>query len=90
MQFQKGQSGNPNGRPRKGKTLTEAMQKVLQEEHEPGVTKGEAVARKLVELALVDGNIPAIKEIYDRLEGRSTQPLEHTGKRGGGVILRVV
>ena len=76
--FQKGQSGNPKGRPKVGKTLTEQLRKVLAEKTPDGVTKAEAIARKLVDLALED-SVPAIKELFDRLEGKPPQRLEHAG-----------
>lgn len=70
--FQPGQSGNPNGRP-KSKPFKEAIQKALKE---AGEDKDQL---KLVAVALVakamDGDVPAIKELADRLDGKVTQPI---------------
>jgi len=53
------------------------------------LTNAEAVALRLMNRALVQGNLFAIKEILDRLEGRSKQPIEHLGQGGGPVTLQV-
>lgn len=89
MPFKPGQSGNPRGRPRRGKTLTESVKRVLREPHTEGKTKGEALADVLVELALDEKSIPAIKEIFDRLEGRAPQALELSGPEGGPIPHKV-
>jgi hypothetical protein len=61
--FQPGQSGNPGGRP---KGLATIARKVLSEAAAQGdITKGEALMRKLYDLAL-DGNVHAIKLLLDR------------------------
>jgi len=70
-----GQSGNPNGRPKRGESLSEIL-RMLGEERDvrikgvPGeITKKEAVGRRLYDLAL-RGNVAALKYLMDRLEGR--------------------
>lgn len=40
------------------------------------------IADKLCKMA-IDGDIHAMKEIGDRLEGRPRQAVEHTGEEGG-------
>lgn len=71
--WKKGVSGNPNGRPRKGQTFTDILEGVLGEEvvkhNGKNITGKEAVARKLLELA-IKGDIRAIQYIGDRLDGR--------------------
>ena len=58
--FEKGQSGNPAGRPRGSRNrATRAMQKLLDGECD-------ALTRKAVELAL-EGNTTALKLCFDRL-----------------------
>ncbi len=89
MAFKKGRSGNPKGRPRRGKTLTDAVKKVLAEPHTNGLTKGEALAKVLVDLALDEKSISAIKEIFDRLEGKAAQSLELGGPDGGPIPHKV-
>ena len=68
--FQAGQSGNVGGRP-KSLTLSEALRQQLAEKM-PGAderTYREEIARVLCDEA-VKGNIAAIREIFDRLEGK--------------------
>lgn len=45
-------------------------------------SKINAIATKLVEQA-IEGNTMAAKEIADRVDGKATQPLEHTDPNGG-------
>ena len=78
MPFSKGQSGNPSGRPRKGKTLTEALEKQLKKRDEKGKKNSDALADVLLELAIKERNITAIKYIMDRCDGRSTESIELT------------
>ena len=60
MQFQKGQSGNPAGRPRGSRNKTTVlMQNLLEGE-------AEAIARKAIEMAK-DGDMTAIRVCMDRL-----------------------
>ena len=71
--FQKGVSGNPNGRPRKGKTMTDILEKTLRAKSvKMGgkmVSGKEAAAMKLLQLA-VQGDVAALKYIFDRIDGR--------------------
>jgi len=81
MAFSKGKSGNPGGRPKKENSLTGIL-----EELSNAPPKGQRKTRKvllaetLYELAL-SGDIPAIKYIYDRIDGKPTEyrELEHSG-----------
>jgi uncharacterized protein DUF5681 len=60
MQFQKGQSGNPAGRPRGARNrMTVLMQELLEED-------AEAIARKAIELAK-GGDIAAMRMCLDRV-----------------------
>ena len=60
MQWQKGQSGNPAGRPRGSRNKTTMlMQNLLEGE-------AEAIARKAIEMAK-DGDMAAIRVCMDRL-----------------------
>lgn len=74
--FVKGQSGNPNGRPRKGTTLTDLLTKYL-DEHE----EGDEVSRKqrFIEACYrgaMDGDTTLAKYIWDRIDGAPVQRTE--------------
>ena len=79
--FVKGVSGNPNGRPRNGQCVTAILHRLLKENG-----NADKVAQALLDKAL-DGDLPAIKELLDRIEGRVPQQI--SGEGGGPVILRV-
>ena len=38
----------------------------------------------------ISGDVPALKEIGDRLDGRPSQAIEHGGKDGGDLIVKIV
>lgn len=83
MTFQAGKSGNPGGRP-KSKPFKEAllMEALSAERGEKCIAKKGSLrwnARKLLEL----GEVPAIKEIADRLDGKVTQGI--SGPDGGPI-----
>ena len=60
MQFQKGESGNPAGRPRGARNRTTILlQKLLEDD-------GEALARKAIDLAK-GGDLVALRMCMDRL-----------------------
>ena len=68
MVFQPGQSGNPGGRP-KTKRFTEALSRVLDD---PDTLHRIAIA--LVAKGM-EGDVPALREIADRLEGKVPQAI---------------
>jgi len=70
-----GASGNPGGRPKGSVSLVAALRRELerrQDSDSPGI---EAVAARLVDLAIA-GDIRAVREIADRLDGKPTQALD--------------
>lgn len=89
MVWVKGQSGNPKGRPKKGMALTEILRLFLAQPDLDGATRAEMLTRKLWSLAL-EGNLDAIRYIYDRLDGKPTESHEIGGAGGGPITLRVV
>ena len=85
MPFSKGQSGNPNGRPKVRPQLTPALRSILGKKAPDGVmTNRRAIAEKLVEIAL-DGDIQAIKLIFERVDGKVPEPVEVSGPDGNPI-----
>ena len=91
--WEKGKSGNPKGRPKKGKTLTDVLEKYGRElkvktEGNKTISGIEALAVEAWKLAL-DGDITAIKYIYDRIDGRPKETHELTGADGDSLGLEI-
>jgi Family of unknown function (DUF5681) len=74
--FEKGRSGNPNGRPKKLPGLDEILGNVLGDEKN-GVTAAEAIIMSLRQQAL-KGNVQAAKLLLDRAYGESKKQIDHT------------
>src|SRR5262245_3793132 len=74
--FKPGQSGNPGGRP-KSKHISEAYRRWLAQpcESDPEMTNADAIA-DVVGRAALKGDLWAVKEITDRVEGRARQPID--------------
>ena len=86
--FKPGQSGNPGGRP-KTKLITQAYRELLEQvDPKERKTLAEILARKAVAQAR-KGNLAALKEITDRTEGKSVQPLSHSGLGSEPVAINV-
>jgi len=68
MPFKPGESGNPAGRPKKGEALTEILRNVVDKE---------LLAQKLME-KVEDGDLNAIKYVYDRVDGKPKETVEQT------------
>jgi hypothetical protein len=77
--FKKGQSGNPNGRPKKLPELDKLLADVLGEEKD-GITAAEAILKKLRQMA-AQGNIRAAEVLLDRGYGK---PKQHTDITSNG------
>lgn len=71
MPFQKGQSGNPNGRPKSSKLFNDMLRLAINGA-DGDMAELRKIADKLVEKA-VAGDIQAIKEVADRLDGKPHQ-----------------
>jgi hypothetical protein len=73
MAFQPGQSGNPAGKAPSQKSFAAMLKLAIHEAgSQPGTNKLRDVADALVSKA-IDGDIAAIKEIADRLDGKVPQ-----------------
>jgi hypothetical protein len=66
------------GRPPSEKTFANMLRVAIKEAHEDGKDRLRAVADALVMKALT-GDVPAIREIGDRLDGKVMQQVEHSG-----------
>jgi hypothetical protein len=77
--FKKGQSGNPNGRPKKLPELDKLLAEVLGDEQKD-MTAAEAILRKLRQMALA-GNLRAAEILLDRGYGK---PKQHTDITSNG------
>jgi len=82
MPFVKGQSGNPNGRPKS--TITVELRKLALEPLPDGVTRAQALAQAMWKQAL-SGDTFSQKYVTDRLDGSPMQSVELTGEDGGPV-----
>ena len=106
MPFKKGQSGNPKGRPKKGDSYPEYIEKAVkklksvQKDKDGNVTakyKGKMVlAMAVTDLATNKAYPPqirlqAIKEIFDRTDGKAPQYLDMMAQveQNGGLNVTV-
>ena len=69
---------NRRGRPKKGMTLTDIAKDVLEEELPSGMTRKEALIKKVAQLAY-DGNESMIKLLWNYVDGMPTQKTEVSG-----------
>lgn len=72
--WQKGQSGNPGGRPRQ-KPISDAYKQALQFTDANGVTFAQLIAQAMLEKAM-RGDVAATKEVTDRVEGSVRQAMD--------------
>lgn len=74
--FKKGQSGNPNGRPKKLPELDKLLIDVLGEDKD-GITAAEVILKALRAKA-ARGDIRAAEVLLDRAYGKSKEKIEQT------------
>lgn len=84
--FKKGQSGNPNGRPKKLPKIDDLLAEVLGSDPDDPDNYSEAkeVLKEML-AAAKKGNVQAQQAILDRAYGKAKQAIEHTGKDGGPI-----
>jgi len=83
--FKPGQSGNPKGGVKKEWTWSGLLRDLSEQtDGASGLTKKEIIAKALFKEAY-KGNVPAIKEYGDRIDGKPPQALDHTSN--GNTIL---
>jgi len=80
-----GQSGNPAGRPKKGSALTDLLREAGALAEADGVSKNDKLTAMLWAKAL-EGDMAAIKYIYDRIDGSPKATQELTGADGEPLI----
>ena len=84
-QFQPGQSGNPNGRP-KTRSMTDRLRQAIETVGDDGLDLGDTVILQWLEM-IAGGNFPALVELVSRLDGPLAQALKHD--HAGGMTIRV-
>jgi hypothetical protein len=77
--WQPGQSGNPNGRPPSRPFRAALKNEVKKAIKAKDMTKLEGIAEALVDEALI-GNVQAIREVRDTLEGKPVQVVAGDGE----------
>jgi len=88
--YKKGQSGNPKGKPKGATSIVTELRRFMDKKMvvndpvtgQPTKMKiGRLLAMSLIKSAS-KGNVPAITEIMNRLDGKVSQPMELAGAGG--------
>lgn len=74
MAWQPGQSGNPNGAPKRAKLWREAIDRAIKRREEKDPQALEKLADKLL-AAVASGDIAAMRELGDRVDGKVPQAI---------------
>jgi len=97
MPLKKGQTNNPNGRPRKNASLTEYLAKYGNKKVDfpgnpelHGLKLRDALAKRLWQLAVYNKDMTAIKYIFDRIDGRPAQTIITDIDRGNMPVFKAV
>lgn len=93
-QFKPGESGNPKGKPKGTRSLSTILKEMLDEDIEviEGSSKtkkkfADVIVRQLMQKAN-KGDIKAIQEIWDRMEGKAKQTIDQSNT--GDVTIKVI
>lgn len=104
--FEKGQSGNPNGRPKGSRNVSTVLARML-DEIAPDIvieksylrqiaknirkpTYADAAAARLLHEAVVEGEAWALREMLDRTEGKAKQSIEIRRQNDSTAIVAVL
>ena len=96
MPLSKGHTNNHNGRPKKNRTLTELLarygNKTIEKQGSEfnGMKAKDALAKRLWQLAIYDKELPAIKYIFDRIDGRPIETLRAEIDRGDISVIKTL
>ena len=74
MAWQQGQSGNPNGAPKRAKIWRDAINRAIKRREQDDPQALEKLADKLL-VAVDAGDVSAIKEFGDRIDGKVAQAI---------------
>lgn len=86
MPFQKGKSGNPNGRPKRNHAMTDTLRALLEKKNRlSGRRNRELVVEALIEAAQA-GNVAAMNLIYERLDGKLITQAQISAPDGGPLV----
>ena len=79
MPFSKGKSGNPQGRPKKGETLTDLLRERIEvpKTAKEKLTRKDRIIEQLITLA-EGGDLAALRYVFDRIDGRPKESIELT------------
>jgi hypothetical protein len=82
-----GQTGNPNGRPKREWTFQGELEKALEDEAKDGKSYKYHLMRALLSQGL-KGNVQAIEKIMNRVDGMPKQQLEMEAKGDWNITLK--
>jgi hypothetical protein len=103
--WQKGQSGNPDGKPKGLVSLTRILNNALLDDHieikelgkgkekkkvEVRTNYGVLIIMRMLDMAVAQGNDKMVKEIWDRIEGKAVQSINLGGQSGNPIELAEV
>ena len=88
--YKKGESGNPGGKSKTQGEWRDAIRMALYETDKVDrIKKIRKLARVLVQKA-EQGDVAALKEIGDRIDGKPAQSIEASGPNGGAIVINVL
>jgi hypothetical protein len=81
------EAGRASGKARRlTRALEVELDRVLDDPEHKGVDSRFVIAKKLAQLAR-GGDLQAIREVFDRVDGKPTQAVEHAGHDGGPLVI---